>query len=268
LVVYVLSDALGETAEAVARAGAIQFDDGAVEFHRVAYANDKGAVLHALEDAKSRNGVLVFTLVDPALRDFVRAEAERIDLAAVDVLGPVLDAFSRVTSARPHLEPGLVHRLDADYFRRVAAIEFAVKFDDGRDPTGLMSADVVLVGISRSSKTPVSLHLARRGYKAANVPLVPELEPPEALMRVPKRRIVGLTVRADKLKEIRQERLRSLGPEVSSSYADAVRIAEEIRYANRVFRRLGCPVIDVTNKAVEESAREVVEIVTGEGDGR
>ncbi|MCG6957265.1 MAG: kinase/pyrophosphorylase [Gemmatimonadetes bacterium] len=261
MVVYVLSDALGETAEAVARAGASQFDDGETEFFRVAYANDRAAVLRALTDAKRRNGVLVFTLVDPELRSFVRSEAGRLDLATVDVLGPVLDAFSRVTPKPPRLMPGLSHRLDAEYFRRVDAIEFAVKYDDGRNPSGLGNADVVLVGVSRCSKTPVSMYLARRGYKVANVPLVPELDPPPELERIDKDRIVGFTVRADKLRQIREERLRTLDVEVGSGYADPSRIAEEIRFANRVFMRLGCAVIDVTYKAVEETAREVLEVL-------
>ncbi|MBE3590134.1 MAG: kinase/pyrophosphorylase [Firmicutes bacterium] len=264
MVIYLLSDALGETAEAVARAGASQFENDGVEFHRVAFASDRAAVLHALTEAKRRNGALVYTLVDPELRAFVREEAERLDLPAVDVLGPVIDAFARVSKTQPRLQPGLIHRLDAGYFRRVEAIEFAVKYDDGRDPSGLVDADVVLLGVSRSSKTPVSMYLAHRGYKVANVPLVPEVEPPKELARLPRNRVIGLTVRPDKLREIRQERLKALGLESGASYADLSRITEEIRYANRVFQELGCPVIDVTHKAVEETAREVIEIAFGE----
>ncbi len=259
--VYVLSDALGETAEAVARAGASQFDDGDVEFFRVAYANDRAAVLDALNDAKRRNGVLVFTLVDPEMRSFVRAEAERLDLATVDVLGPVLDAFSRVAPTPPRLKAGLSHRLDAEYFRRVDAIEFAVKYDDGKNASGLGDADVVLVGVSRSSKTPVSMYLARKGYKVANVPLVPELDLPPELHGIARGRVIGLTVRADKLRQIREERVRTLDIELGAGYADPSRIAEEIRFANRVFGRLGCAVIDVTHRAVEETAREVIEVL-------
>jgi regulator of PEP synthase PpsR (kinase-PPPase family) len=261
LVVYVVSDALGETAEAVARAGASQFADGNVEFVRVAYANDRAALLQALNEAKARNGVMVFTLVDPELRSFVRVEAERLDLATVDVLGPVLDAFSRVAPGPPRLTPGLIHKLDAEYFRRVEAIEFAVRYDDGKNPSGIAGADVVLVGVSRSSKTPVSMYLAQKGYKVANVPLVPELEPPEELEQIPAGRVIGFTARAEKLKRIRLERVRALDLDPDSSYAEASRIAEELRFANRVFQRLGCPVIDVSYKAVEESAREVIELL-------
>jgi len=267
-VVYVLSDALGETAEAVARAGASQFDDGAVEFFRVAYVNDRDAVLRALTGAKQRNGVLVFTLVDPELRSFVRAEAERLDLATVDVLGPVLDAFSRVSPSPPRLLPGLSHRLDAEYFRRVEAIEFAVKYDDGKSPAGLTKADIVLIGVSRSSKTPVSMYLARKGHKVANVPLVPELDPPSELYRLAPDHVVGFAVRADKLRQIREERLRSLDLELGSNYAEPSRIAEEIRFANRVFERLGCPVVDVSHRAVEETAREVLEVLQAGRESR
>ncbi len=259
--VYVVSDALGETAEAVARAGASQFADGDVEFVRVAYANDRGAVLRALTDAKERNGVLVFTLVDPDLRSFVRVEAERLDLATVDVLGPVLDAFNRVAPGPPRLTPGLTHKLDAEYFRRVEAIEFAVRYDDGKNPSGIASADVVLVGVSRSSKTPVSMYLAQKGYKVANVPLVPELEPPEELDQVPAGRVIGFTARTEKLRRIRLERVRALDLDPDTSYAETSRIAEELRFANRVFQRLGCPVIDVSYRAVEESAREVIDLL-------
>lgn len=266
MVVYVLSDALGETAEVVARAGASQFDGAAVEFHRVAYAQDRASILKVLREARERRAALVFTLVDPELRAFVREEAERIGLPAVDVLGPVIDAMSRVADRPPRLEPGLIHQLDAEYFRRVEAVEFAVKYDDGRDPGGLLRADIVLVGVSRSSKTPVSMYLAHRGYKVANVPLVPEIPPPQELGLLRRNRVIGLTVRPEKLREIRQERLRALGLEADASYADLARIQEEIRHAQGVFARLGCPVIDVTHKAVEETAREVIEIAFGEGE--
>ncbi|MGD2071016.1 MAG: pyruvate, water dikinase regulatory protein [Gemmatimonadota bacterium] len=266
MVIYILSDALGETAEAVARAGASQFNDAENEFHRVAYANDRAAVLRALDQARRQNGVLVFTLVDPDLRTFVTAEARRLGLPAVDVLGPVLDAFARVAPGPPRLTPGLIHRLDAEYFRRVEAVEFAVKYDDGKNPSGLGKADVVVIGVSRSSKTPVSMYLARKGYKVANVPLVPELDPPVQLEQLPPERIVGLIVRADKLKQIREERLRALKLDLGAGYADVSRIAEEIRFANRVFARLGCPVIDVTHKAVEESARQILAIISEQGE--
>ncbi len=265
--VFVMSDALGETAELVARAAASQFDGGGLVLRRFPFVHSEEAVHEIVAEAAAAGAAIVYTLIQPVLRRCMQDSASRAGVPAVDVMGPVIDAIASASHGRPRLEPGLVHRLDADYFRRVEAIEFAVRYDDGRDPRGLERADVVLIGVSRSSKTPVSMYLANRQFKVANVPLVPEVEVPAELFDVPVRRVVGLTINPNQLRDIRLERLRAIGLPPEASYGELGRITQELRYAQQVFARVGCPVIDVSNKAVEETATKVMELVNG-GGGR
>lgn len=260
-VVLVVSDSLGETAELVTRAAASQFDSGRIEIRRVPYADHEQAVLDAVEEAARLGAAVVFTLIRPQLRALLLERARAAGVPAVDLMGPLLDALERVSGLTPRLEPGLIHRLDEEYFRRIECVEFAVKHDDGKAPQGLTRADIVLIGVSRTSKTPVSMYLAHRRYKVANVPLVPELEPPAELFLVDPRRVVGLTIQAEQLARIRRERLQAMGLAGDAAYGDLQRIREELDYADRIFRRVGCPVLDVTNKAVEETAARVLELV-------
>ncbi|MBE3555764.1 MAG: kinase/pyrophosphorylase [Firmicutes bacterium] len=249
-----MSDAAGETAEFVARAAAAQFDGSIAEIRRVPYVSDEETIRDIIEEAAAVGASMIFTLVVPALRNCAIETAQQLGVRAIDVLGPVIDALTEETGLTPRWEPGLTHRLDDDYFRRVEAIEFAVKYDDGKDVRGLMRADVVLIGVSRTSKTPLSMYLAHQSLKVANVPLVPEVPPSPELFTLPRKRIFGLTIDPYKLADIRRERLRSMGLDISSNYADLGRIVEELQYADQVMKRLGCLVIDVTNRAVEETA--------------
>lgn len=258
--VYVLSDSLGETAELVARAAAIQFDSHHMEFVRVPYVEDKGLIYDVFEHARTRPSLVVYTLVRPDLRQLAEERAQALAIPAVDVLGPLLRAMEKVAGFPPRLQPGLIRQLDEAYYRRIEAVEFAVKYDDGRDVRGLTRADLVLVGVSRTSKTPVSLYLAQRGYKVANVPLVPEIAVPKELLDLPKGKVVGLTIHLEPLCNIRRERVRVMGLNGPARYADPLRVQEELEYAREVFRELDCPVIDVTHKAVEETANRVLEV--------
>jgi len=261
--VFVLSDSLGETAELVVRAAAAQFNAGGVNIHKFGYVQSEEAIDRALSQAESKKSIVVYTLVKPELREYARTQAGLRGIPAVDVLGPVLDALATVAPSEPRFEPGLMHKIDEDYFRRVEAVEFSVKCDDGRDLLSLPFAEVVLIGVSRTSKTPVSLYLAQRGYKVANIPLVPEIPPPRELFKIPVEKIIGLTLSPEKLVKVRKERLRAMGLDENSSYADLTRILQELDYANEIFRQLGCGVIDVTDKAVEETANQVLEIIKG-----
>jgi len=266
--VLVVSDSIGETAEQVARAAASQFDSGAVEIWRVPYVDDTASVEGAIRQVRDRRAAIVYTIVNPALRRVLQDAADRDGIPHVDVMGPAIRALSHVVDIEPRLQPGLVHRLDEEYFRRIEAVEFAVKYDDGKDPRGLLSADVVLIGVSRTSKTPVSMYLAHRRYRVANVPLMPEVTPPRELYELPGGKVIGLTICPEKLLEIRRERLKAIGLDSNAHYADMRRIREEIAFADRVFAELGCPVIDVSTKAVEETANTVLEHVREEdGDG-
>lgn len=260
-IVYVLSDSVGETAELVAKAAASQYNGANVEIRRIPYVSDEDTIKEAVVEAKQNQGIIVYTMVLPDLRRLVQKHAEEAAVAHVDIMGPTLDAFAKIMPGIPRLEPGLVRKLDAQYFRRVEAIEFAVKYDDGKDPRGLGLADLVLVGVSRTSKTPLSMYLAHKQIKVANVPLVPEVQPPDELFEVPRERVVGLTISPNQLFEIRKERLLALGLRHQSSYASLERILAELEYSEGIMKRVGCPIFDVTNKAVEETAGKLLELI-------
>lgn len=264
-IVYIISDSVGETAEFVVNAVASQFNAGRVEVRREPFVTDVERLKKIVLEASQKNSMIAYTLVMPELRKAIVAEASKYDIPVVDVLGPMLDAFSKIMPADPRLEPGLIRRMDEDYFRRIAAIEFAVKHDDGKDPRGLLQADVVLIGVSRTSKTPLSMYLAHRNLKVANLPLVPEVDPPQELFWIPANKIIGLTIDPELLREIRLERLNTLGLKSKADYANMERILEELEYARRIMRRLGCLVFDVSNKAVEEVASKILHVVKGGG---
>lgn len=263
-IVYIMSDSIGDTAEFVVKAVASQFDSGNVEMRRVPFVEDKNQISAVFKEAAECNAIIAYTLVVPELRRAVEEEALRHNNVCIaDILGSLMSAFSQVTCKDPHVEPGRVRRLDQDYFRRVAAVEFAVKHDDGKDPRGLVKADVVLVGISRTSKTPLSMYLAHHGIMVANLPLVPEVKPPEELFWISPEKIIGLVINPNQLREIRQERLKALGLDNDANYVAVERIEEELNYARRVMKKIGCTVFDVSNKAVEEVANRIIQQIKG-----
>jgi len=260
-VIYVISDALGETAEFVSRAAAAQFSGVRTRIRRVPYVRDEVHMEEILDEAVAEKAILVYTLVLKELRDFLEREAASRGLTTIDILGPLIGVLSETTGLQPSHTPNVTHRLDDQYFRKVEAVEFAVKYDDGKDPRGVLHADVVLIGVSRTSKTPLSMYLAHKGIKAANIPLVPEVAPPKELFEIPANKVMGLTVRPEVLTQIRVERLRTLGLGASSSYASLERIANELEYSLDIMKRIGCPIVDATGKAVEETASLVLEIM-------
>ncbi len=267
--VYVVSDSLGETAEFVARAAASQFNSGRVEIHKIPYVSELEHLLEIVEEAAGSNAMIAYTLVIPELRRALVEKCREKGITAVDILGPMMDAISDASGKASKNEPGLVHKVDEQYFRRVEAIEFAVKYDDGKDPRGIIYADIVLVGVSRTSKTPLCMYLAHKRIKAANIPLVPEVAAPDELFSLSAKKVVGLTVRPQILYDIRQERLKSLGLAANADYANLNRILQELEYAESVMKRIGCPIVDVSNKAVEETSSKILEIFyKGERHGR
>lgn len=259
-IIYVVSDSVGETAELVTKAAASQFMGAAFIIKRIPYIEDEQNVDEVISLAKLNDAIIAFTLVKPEIRAYMRQQVAKEHLPAYDILGPLMDILQQRASLQPLNEPGLVRKLDDDYFKRVEAIEFAVKYDDGRDPRGIFRADIILIGVSRTSKTPLSQYLAHKRYKVANVPLVPEVEPPEELFAVPPAKIIGLKISAEKLIHIRKERLKSLGLNDHAIYANVERIKEELAYFDAMVSKLQCPTIDVTNKAVEETANLIINI--------
>lgn len=259
LKVYVVSDSAGETGESVVRAAATQFHPQQVEILRIPFVQDQRSVDKVIQEAKLGGGTITFTLVVPELRDYLVWQAQEHNIPYVDLLGPVLASLERMTGKEARHQPGMIHRLDENYFKKMEAIEFAVNYDDGRDFSGVLKADIILVGVSRTSKTPLSMYLAHKKYKVANVPLVPELQPPESLFTVSRDKVVGLRIDPAKLNRIREQRLKTLGLTMGANYANVERIHLELEYADKIMRRIGCLVIDVTDRAVEETASLVMD---------
>jgi len=260
LKLFVVSDFTGETAEHVARAAFSQFAADSVSLQRFRYINNRDRAREVLEEAAEGETLIICTLVDHELRRWFVQKAVQQKTDIVDILGPILDVLESKLGRPPLETPGLLRRMDEEYFRRVKAIEFAIKCDDGRCSEELADADVVIVGVSRASKTPLCMYLAHRGFMVANVPLIPETEPPAALFSVYPEKVFGLMVKPEKLVQIRRERLRLLGLDAEiSNYAQWERIEDELKYARKIMRTVGCRVMDVTNRAIEETAQEILD---------
>ena len=258
-VIYVISDALGETAEFVSRAAAAQFNGIKTKLRKIPYVQEETHIDDILEEAVEEQAILVYTLVLSRLRNYIERRAKEMNLVTIDILSPLINALEEKTGLKPKNIPNITHRLDEQYFRKVEAVEFAVKYDDGKDPRGVLYADVVVIGVSRTSKTPLSMYLAHKGIKTANIPLVPEVTPPRELFIVPPNKIFGLVLSPEKLNQIRSERLKTLGLGTSADYANMNRIMEELEYAEQIMKKLGCMVIDTTTKAVEETASIIMQ---------
>jgi [pyruvate, water dikinase]-phosphate phosphotransferase / [pyruvate, water dikinase] kinase len=259
--IYIVSDSVGETVELVTKAAMSQFNGESAVIQRVPYVEDYSTIDEVVQVAKINNGLIVFTLVKPDMREYLFEKAQEENVFAFDVIGPLLDKFQEISGVKPKNEPGLVRKLDEEYFKKIEAIEFAVKYDDGKDPNGILKADIVLIGVSRTSKTPLSQFLALKRLKVANVPIVPEVDPPEELLRIDSKKCIGLKISPDKLVDIRKERLISLGLDETAYYANMERIQAEIDYFDKIVNKIGCNVIDVTNKAVEETANLILEVL-------
>ncbi len=265
-IIYIVSDSVGDTAEFVVRAAISQFNGTFADIRRVSHIDDYAMIDQTIEQVRNLNVVIVLTMVVDELKNYLIARAAVEGIPVVDIMGPMIIAFEDLYKKPAKQEPGLVRKLDEEYFKKIAAVEFAVKYDDGKDPRGIYEADIVLIGVSRTSKTPLSMYLANQRLKTANVPLVPEVVPPPALFEISNRKVIGLTINPEKLFVIREERLKSLGLITQANYASLERILEEIEYAEGIMKRICCPVIDVSNKAIEEIASIIIDINRKRGD--
>jgi hypothetical protein len=259
-VIYVVSDSTGETAERVTRATLLQFPDHSIRLKLERRVRDRRGLTAILESAAAQEAMVVFTLVRPELRDHFNEQATKLGVRHVDVIGSLIIQIGHYLEADPVNIPTAEMPLSPEYFRRVEAIEFAVKSDDGKEPRNLHKADLVLVGVSRTSKTPLSTYLAGRGLKVANVPLVLGVDPPSELYELPGYRVVGLTVDLDQLMDIRGQRLQQLGMPPDANYGVRDHVKAELEYAHTIFRdNSEWMVVDVTNCAIEETATIILE---------
>ena len=266
LIIYVISDSVGETAQQVTKAALSQFSiDNEYEIRRFPYVADENFLIEILESGKNEGAIIVYTLVSENLLNIAKEFCEKEDLNHLDLMTPLLKQIANKTGKEPKREPGIIRKLDESYFKRVEAIEFAVKYDDGKDPRGILKSDIVVLGISRTSKTPLSMYLANKNIKVANVPLVPEIPIPDELFKIDPKKIIGLTNNPEKLNSIRQERLKALGLSSDASYANVERILQELDYAEKIMKKVGCPVINVSNKAIEETAGIIIDIMKENG---
>jgi [pyruvate, water dikinase]-phosphate phosphotransferase / [pyruvate, water dikinase] kinase len=257
---HVVSDATGATASRLVQALEAQFPGQDFKEIRHPRAETPDDLRLAVERAKGRPAVLLYTLVDAELRDVMRQLCRSARVHYCDILGHPMEAVARVSGSAAQMRPGARPVLDDQYFQRISAIEFAVRFDDGV-AAGLHEADIVLVGVSRTSKTPLSMYLGYLGYKTANVPIVKGIKPPKELFEIDPARVVGLTIEAERLAEIRQERARRLGGSSHRNYTELVSIYEELDEAAAVQRRLKAPIIDTTELSIEETAARVIRLV-------
>ncbi|MFD0712357.1 pyruvate, water dikinase regulatory protein [Paenibacillus sp. GCM10027626] len=252
--IFICSDAIGETAETVVRASMRQFAFDQIKLKRYGHIRNEDEIVNIVEEAARCRGFIAYTLVQPELREMMKEESVKRGVRAVDVMGPMMQAFIDTFNDSPKRQPGLRYTMDDDYFRKIDAMEFAVNYDDGKDMRGLQLAQIVLIGVSRTSKTPMCIYLAHKGIRAANLPLVPEMSVPAELMTKRDGLIVGLTMDPEKLASIRSERLLAMGLPQGSRYASVERILEELTFAEKVMKELGCEIIDVTSKSIEETS--------------
>jgi regulator of PEP synthase PpsR (kinase-PPPase family) len=259
--IHLVSDSTGETLNALARAVCARFENVLPIEHIYALVRSPRQLERALSDIEEAPGVVLHTIVDDKLRSALEEGCRQLDMPCIPALDPLVSALSRYLGAAITSRVGVQHALDTDYFNRMDALNYAIGHDDGQGGQDLEQADVVLVGVSRTSKTPTCIYLAHRGVRAANVPLVPTRPLPEALFTLKKALVVGLTLSPDRLVQIRKNRLLNLKETRESTYVDPDNVRDEIVQARRLFERHGWPVIDVTRRSVEETAAAVLNIL-------
>jgi [pyruvate, water dikinase]-phosphate phosphotransferase / [pyruvate, water dikinase] kinase len=262
ITVHLLSDSLGETADAVARAAIAQFPGGTFRLERLPKVSTVEELREFVGVHCGQHCIFFYTLAEEHLRTEMETLVRERQVRGIDILGPGVNLLSRIVELPPRGVVGELRKPDEAYFDRIEAVEFAIKHDDGRNPEGLKDADVVLVGVSRTSKTPLSIYLASKGFYAANVALVRGTQPPKELFEVDPRRVFGLVSSPEVLADIRTKRMAELGTYVAH-YAERDDIEKDLAEARTVMRRIGCIVVRTDNRAVEETAQEIIRYLRG-----
>ena len=265
---HLLSDSTGETLENIAKAALAQYDDVQTIRHFWPMVRSEAHLERILLEIAQNPGLVLFTLVNQQTRRTLEAQCRTLGLPAVAPLDPVTDALSGMLGQQAKARPGRQHMLDAAYFARVEAIQFTIAHDDGIGWEEWEEADIILAGVSRSSKTPTSIYLANRGYKTANIPIVVESPPPPALFSLKRPLVIGLTTSAERLIQVRRNRLLSLNQAPETAYVDPDTVTREVSFARRMFADNGWPVIDVTRRSIEETAAAIIALVSEHGVAR
>jgi regulator of PEP synthase PpsR (kinase-PPPase family) len=255
---HLVSDSTGETVSSVSRAALAQFEGIEAEEHTWAMIRTKGQIEKLLEHIKQHPGIVFFTIADDNLADMLRDGCNALGLPTVPVIKRPVQELSRYLGIQPTHRMGVQHAMDADYFERVDVVNFALAHDDGQAPWELEEADIVVVGVSRTSKSPTTMYLAYRGYKAANVPFVPGCDLPD-IEKLKNPLVVGLTINSERLEQIRKSRLASLDHPERTNYTDTQTIEDELEEARRYFNKHKWPIIDVTRRSVEETAAIIIQ---------
>lgn len=258
LTIVIISDSTGETAINYMKSVTSQFPDLETRIIRKPDIKTKAEIDEIMDDL-DKNSVIVITVANKDLALHVRERAKEADLTVLDILSYGINKFEKLTGREAIRKAGLTRTLSRGYFKMIDAIEFAIKYDDGKDPRGFLESDIVLVGVSRTSKTPTTMILATKNFRVSNLPLVPESKLPQELFEVDPDRVIGLVIDPDKLSNIRAERTKTMGIVGESKYFDKERIREELAYAKEVFKDLDCKVIDVTENTIEQTATEIVQ---------
>jgi hypothetical protein len=259
--VFAVSDATGKTCETVVLAALSQFKTTQIVLETFSNIRTLQQVQDIFLRATETNGIIIYTMAAPELRHKITELGRLNGVPTVDILGPVLTRLSDLLEISPLAKPGLFHQLDSDYFKRIEAVDFTIKHDDGRGLETIGSAEIVLLGVSRASKTPVSIYLSYRGWKVANVPVVLDEEPPAELHGIDQKKIIALTIHPKRLEAIRRERQIKLQAGEGSAYADSEQIRREVLFALRLYERWQWPILDATYKSIEETATEVMRLI-------
>lgn len=262
LIMYAVSDSIGETAQLVAKAAASQFSEK-IDVRRITYTKTCEDVDEFINNIDTNYEILVIsTIVQVDVREFLVQRCIEKGIPITNVLGPTISMAARILKMVPDYTPGAVWNMDAQYFKKIEAMEFAIQYDDSKDYSGIKNADVILIGLSRTSKTPLCMYLANKGIKALNIPLIPEIPIPEQLYSINRKKIIGLTIDPIHLIEIRKHRLDKFGKtSLQVQYANEARILEELEYADKIIRKVGCLTIDVTKRAIEDTALIVLDAI-------
>ena len=258
---HLVSDATGETLNTVAKAVCAQFEDITPREHIYSLVRSERQLQRALEHIAANPGIVFFTLVNPGLRKALEGECAKLNVPCISILDRAVESMGKFLGAEETHRPGGQHEMDSRYLERVEALNFAIQHDDGQNLKNLSEADVILVGVSRSSKTPTCVYLAIRGVRAANIPIVPGVEPDEELFSLQRPLYVGLWLSPERLLQIRRNRLTTMGETKSSDYVSEEAVRSEIAFTRRLFERYEWPTIDVTRRSIEETAAAILNLL-------